>query len=57
MRIQSAGGTEEQSIDTHTGELAMARINTVSRYIENAFIVTLSLVALAGIIRLIVLAV
>jgi len=35
----------------------MARINTVTRYIENAFIAILSLVALAGIIRLFVLAV
>lgn len=34
----------------------MTRINTLTRYIENAFVATLSLVALAGIIRLIVLA-
>lgn len=35
----------------------MTRINTITRYIENAFVVTLSLVALAGIVRLFVLAV
>jgi hypothetical protein len=35
----------------------MTRINTLTRYIETAFVATLSLVALAGIIRLIVLAV
>lgn len=57
MRIRKAGGHEEQSIDTHTGELAMTRINTVTRYVETAFVATLSLVALAGIIRLFVLAV
>ena len=57
MRIHSASGPEQQYIDTHTGESTMARINTVTRYIENAFIAILSLVALAGIIRLIVLAV
>ena len=35
----------------------MTRINAVTRYVEAAFVATLSLVALAGIIRLIVLAV
>ncbi len=35
----------------------MVRINTVTRYIENAFVATLSLVALAGIVRLIALVV
>jgi hypothetical protein len=35
----------------------MTRINTVTRCIETAFVATLSLVALAGIIRLFVLAV
>lgn len=57
MRIHRAGGPEEQYIDTHTGELAMSLVNTVTHYIENAFVATLSLVALAGIVRLIVLAV
>ena len=59
MRIRSAGGPERQFIDTRNpvGELAMTRINTVTRYVETAFVATLSLLALAGIIRLIVLAV
>ena len=57
MRIRRAGEREEQYIDTHTGELAMNRINTVTHYIETAVVATLSLVALAGIVRLIVLAV
>lgn len=35
----------------------MTRINTVTRYVEITFVATLSLVALAGIVRLIVLAV
>ena len=35
----------------------MTRINTVTRYVETAFVATLSRVALAGIIRLFVLAV
>lgn len=35
----------------------MTRINTITHYIEIAFVATLSLVALAGIIRLFVLAV
>lgn len=35
----------------------MTRINTVTRYVETAFVATLSLVALVGIIRLFVLAV
>lgn len=34
----------------------MARINTVTRYVETAFVATLSLVALAGIVRFVVLA-
>ncbi|MDQ1304122.1 MAG: hypothetical protein QG595_2105 [Pseudomonadota bacterium] len=34
----------------------MTRINTVTRYVETAFVATLSLIALAGIIRLLVLA-
>ncbi len=34
----------------------MARINTINRYVEVAFISTLSLVALAGILRFVVLA-
>jgi hypothetical protein len=57
MRIRDAGRAETQFIDTHTGENTMARINTITRYVETTFVATLSLVALAGIIRLIVLAV
>jgi hypothetical protein len=33
----------------------MTRIDTVSRYIETAFVATLSLVALAGIVRFVAL--
>jgi hypothetical protein len=35
----------------------MTRINTVTRYVETAFVAMLSLIALAGIVRLFVLAV
>jgi hypothetical protein len=35
----------------------MTRINTATRYIETAFVATLSLVALAGIVRFLALAV
>ena len=59
MRIRRTGGPELQCICTRNapGELAMTRINTITRFVETAFVATLSLVALAGIIRLIVLAV
>jgi hypothetical protein len=35
----------------------MTRFNTVTRYVETAFVATISLVALAGILRFIVLSI
>jgi len=55
-RIHTGGQGEEQPIAQLFTENAMTRLSSLSQYVETAFVVVISLVALAGIVRFIALA-